>query len=82
VEVTHIPGTKDNQDKVSNLAFVEGCPQLVDSLMSATDSSALEEDNLPAVLVAETLDMGDRLVEIEAPPREMQAMHQTHALDG
>lgn len=78
MEVTHIPGTKDNQDKPGNPVFVEGCPQMA-------DSSALEVDNQAAVPVAEPRHMADRVdtpVDREALLVEMDAMGQIHARGG
>jgi hypothetical protein len=73
VEVIHIPGTKDNQHRVSNPVPLQDSRQLADNLVSAADSSALE---------AGTRDMGDKvdtLVEREAPPMETRAMSRSHA---
>ncbi len=85
VEVTHIPGTKDNQDGVSNPVPVQGSRQEAHSLASAVDSSALEVGNLASVPGAGSREMGDRvdtLVEREAPPMEMKATSQSHARGG
>ncbi len=82
MEVTHIPGTKDSQDRVSNPVPLQDSPQLADNLVSAADSSALEVGSPTTALGAGTQDKVDKvdtLVEREAPPMETRAMSRSHA---
>ncbi len=85
VEVTYIPGTKDNQDEVSNPVLVQGSQRGAQSLAPAADSSPLEVDNPTSVPGAGTREMGDRVdtpVEREAPLMEMKAMSRSRARGG
>jgi hypothetical protein len=82
VEVTHIPGTRDNQDRVDNPVVVEDCPQMADSPAFVADNSAIEAGNSTPIAGGENQDMTDMvdtLDEIAEPLREMTAMRQIHA---